>query len=232
KISIVLFDEIEKASDTLWNLMLGILDKATLTLGDNRTVDFSRAMIFMTSNIGAREMSAMMKPRLGFTGALSNPDDTEMARTGIEAACRKFTPEFINRIDKMVVFRPLGALDMHRILEIELDSVRQRIFNIDTQCRFVFTMTPSAKDFLLNEGTNIEYGARYLKRAIERLVVQPLSKLIASRQILRGDLIEIDYESHSPVLTFSRQDEGIAVTDMAGLVSSPLVTHAAFAAAS
>jgi ATP-dependent Clp protease ATP-binding subunit ClpB len=224
KMSIVLFDEIEKASDTLWNLLLGILDKATLTLGDNRTVDFSRAMIFMTSNIGAREMSALMKPRLGFAGSVSkNADSTDtteslsndMARSGIEAACRKFTPEFINRIDKMVVFRPLGSDDMQRILEIELNAVRHRIFNIDARCRFVFTMTPSGKQFLLNEGTNIEYGARHLKRAIERFVVQPLSRLIASGQILSGDLIQIDYRSNSESLIFNRQDEGLPLKEMA-----------------
>jgi len=239
KMSIVLFDEIEKASDTLWNLMLGILDKATLTLGDNRTVDFSRAMIFMTSNIGAREMSAMMKPRLGFAGPFSKGQEVtdtagslsnEMARTGIEAACRKFTPEFINRIDKMVVFKPLGGADMERILDIELNSVRQRVFNIATGCRFVFTMTPSAKQYLLDEGTNIEYGARHLKRTIERLVVQPLSKLIASGQILSGDLIDIDYDAESAI-TFSRQDEGMPLTDMAQLVGSAPVSYA-FAAAS
>src|SRR4030095_3738909 len=115
-------------------------------------------MIFMTSNIGAREMSALMKPRLGFTGPFSNhhvtadanePLSNEMARSGIEAACRKLPPEFINRIDKMVGFKPLGAGDMHRILDIERNSVRQRIFNIDTGCRFVFTMTPSGRQFLL-----------------------------------------------------------------------------------
>src|SRR4029453_17709500 len=100
KMSIVLFDEIEKASDTLWNLLLGILDKATLTLGDNSKVDFSRAMIFMTSNIGAREMSTLMKPRLGFVGPVENCDSSdisedlsiELTRGGVEAARRKFTP--------------------------------------------------------------------------------------------------------------------------------------------
>jgi ATP-dependent Clp protease ATP-binding subunit ClpA len=215
KMSIVLFDEIEKASDALWNLMLGILDKATLTLGDNSTVDFSRVMIFMTSNIGAREMNALMKPRLGFAAPaedcrnteIGEPLSNEMARSGIEAARRKFTPEFINRIDKMVVFKPLGTNDLNRILEIELNHVRQRVINNDDGRRFAFAVTPSGKQFLLNEGTNVEYGARYLKRAIERLVVQPLSRLIASGQILNGDVIQIDYRSQCSTLTFSRQDE-------------------------
>src|SRR6201993_643423 len=112
KLSFVLFDEIEKASDALWNLLLGILDKATLTLGDNRRVDFSNAMIFMTSNLGASEMGSLASPRLGFhvgscfesMGQL----DQRISRVGTEAARRKFTPEFINRLDKIVVFRSLG----------------------------------------------------------------------------------------------------------------------------
>src|SRR5262249_26626883 len=176
KMSIVLFDEIEKASDTLWNLLLGILDKATLTLGDNSKVDFSKAMIFMTSNIGAREMSTLLKPKLGFTGSFQNhlntiginePLSTEMARSGIEAACRRFTPAFINRLDKMVVLKPLGSSDLQQILDIELNSVRQRVFNIDSSRRFVFTVTASGQQFLLSEGTDIQYGARHLKRAIQ-----------------------------------------------------------------
>ena len=239
KVSIVLFDEIEKASDTLWNLMLGILDKATLTLGDNSKVDFSRALVFMTSNIGAREMNALMKPRLGFVSAAENdrnrdinePLSHEMARSGIAAACRKFTPEFINRIDKMVVFKPLGANDLNRILEIELNYVRQRVFNADEGRQFVFAVTESGKEFVLNEGTNVEYGARHLKRAIERLVVQPLSRLMASGQIQNGDLIQIDYGPQSSTLTFSRQDEGLASREMAQFVDSALVPQAAFAAA-
>jgi ATP-dependent Clp protease ATP-binding subunit ClpB len=240
KVSIVLFDEIEKASDTLWNLMLGILDKATLTLGDNSKVDFSRAMIFMTSNIGAREMNALMKPRLGFASPAENRGDTdineplsnEMARSGTEAACRKFTPEFINRIDKMVVFRPLCANDLNRILEIELNSVRQRVFNVNDGPRFVFAVTAAGRQFLLSEGTNVQYGARHLKRAIERLVVQPLSRLIASGQILDGDLIQIDYGPRSSTLTFSRQDEGLASREMVRFIDTPAVSQAAFAAAS
>src|SRR5438132_2261806 len=109
KLSFVLFDEIEKASDALWNLLLGVLDKATLTLGDNRKVDFSRAMIFMTSNLGASEMSALVSTKLGFAGVPTQAADDaqiskKMSRSGIEAARRKFTPEFMKRIDKVVVF--------------------------------------------------------------------------------------------------------------------------------
>jgi hypothetical protein len=133
KLTFVLFDEIEKASDALWNLLLRILDKATQTLGDNRKVDFSNALIFMTSNIGASEMSSLVSSKLGFH--VSMPDDsncslaltTRLSRTGIEAARRKFTPEFLNRLDKIVVFRALGNDELNKIIDIELERVQQRV---------------------------------------------------------------------------------------------------------
>jgi ATP-dependent protease Clp ATPase subunit len=229
KMSIVLFDEIEKANDAVWNLMLGILDKATLALGDNSKVDFSRTMVFMTSNIGAREMNAVMKPRLGFITAFANRREasevneswsTEMIRSGIDAARRKFTPEFINRIDKMVVFRPLTDMDLNRILELELNSVQERVLSADNGPRFVFSVKASGRHFLLSEGTNVEFGARHLKRAIDRLVVQPLSRLIASGQILDGNVIEIDYTAQSATLTFTRLDEGFCVPGLTGQFGS------------
>src|SRR6202021_2888086 len=148
KLSFVLFDEIEKASDALWNLLLGILDKGTLTLGDNRKVDFSRALIFMTSNLGASEMSALVNPRLGFNagecarqaqnGTVDEKLNGKMMRTGAEAARRKFTPEFINRLDKIVTFKPLGTNELRKILDIELNMVQQRILNTSPSQSFVF----------------------------------------------------------------------------------------------
>jgi ATP-dependent Clp protease ATP-binding subunit ClpB len=172
KVSFVLFDEIEKANDSLWNLLLGILDKAILTLGDNRKVDFSRAIIFMTSNLGATEMSALVSPRFGF-GASEQPDqfqrrpDNEdlsekIARTGLAAARKRFTPEFINRLDNIVTFRPLGADDLKQILDIELKMVHERIFNASPQRSFAFELTGAAKALLLTEGTDARYGARHL----------------------------------------------------------------------
>src|SRR5580700_6470156 len=142
KLSFVLFDEIEKASDALWNLLLGILDKGTLTLGDNRRVDFSRAMIFMTSNLGAAEMGSILKPHLGFAtseiernradGIVDDSLSGKLNRAGLEAARRKFTPEFMNRIDKTVVFRPLGERELRKILALELNVVQQRVFSSST----------------------------------------------------------------------------------------------------
>ena len=130
KLSFVLFDEIEKANDALWNLLLGILDKATLTVGDNTKVDFSNAFIFMTSNIGAAEMSLLVSPKLGFqvsTPGESNSAPTlkaKLSRIGTEAARRKFTPEFLNRLDRIVVFKSLGNEELNRIIDIELELVQ------------------------------------------------------------------------------------------------------------
>ena len=127
KLSFVLFDEIEKASDALWNLLLGVLDKATLTLGDNRRVDFSNAMIFMTSNLGAAEMSAILQPKLGFAANAVKMDEAQVSdkisRAGTEAARRRFTPEFMNRIDKIAVFHPLTEADLRQIVDLELSQV-------------------------------------------------------------------------------------------------------------
>jgi ATP-dependent Clp protease ATP-binding subunit ClpA len=240
KLSFVLFDEIEKASDALWNLLLGIMDKATLTLGDNRKVDFSRAMIFMTSNLGASEMSALMSPRLGFHAAVARENaangtvDEDMggklARSGVEAARRKFTPEFMNRLDKIVTFQPLGSSELKKILDIELNLVQQRIFNTSNDRAFVFTVSDSSKDFLLEQGTDLKYGARHLKRAIERLLVQPMSNLIATDQVRGGDWIRIDYNDSARALRFAREAEGLPVQDMARLVdTSVTIPAAAFA---
>jgi len=233
KVSFVLFDEIEKASDALWNLLLGILDKATLTLGDNRKVDFSKAMIFMTSNLGASEMNNILMPKLGFqapaardraaNGEVDSKTTDKMARTGVEAARRKFTPEFINRLDKIVTFQPLGSEQLKKILDIELNLVQQRIFNTSADRAFVFTCSDSSKNYLLEEGTDLKYGARHLKRAIERLLVQPMSNLIATEQVRGGDWIRVDLDDQGRQLSFAKEAEGLPVQDMAQLVDTSVV---------
>jgi ATP-dependent Clp protease ATP-binding subunit ClpB len=236
KLSFVLFDEIEKASDALWNLLLGILDKATLTLGDNRKVDFSRAMIFMTSNLGASEMSNIMNPRLGFNahvdreksnlGVVDDNMTVKIARSGVEAARKKFTPEFMNRLDKIVAFQPLGTEQLRKILDIELNLVQQRIFNTASDRAFVFTVSDSSKSFLLEEGTDLKYGARHLKRAIERLLVQPMSNLIATDQVRGGDWIRVDFDEGARCLQFAKEAEGLPVQDMARLVDTSVTIPA------
>ena len=213
KLTFVLFDEIEKASDALWNLLLGILDKATLTLGDNRKVDFSKALIFMTSNIGASEMSSLVSRKLGF-GAVPLCDSNcppaltaKLARAGVEAARRRFSPEFLNRLDKLVVFNALGNEELNMIIDVELELVQQRIQAAAGSKPFFINVTDSARKFLLAEGIDLRYGARPLKRAIERLLVQPLSNLMATGQIQCQDRIRITRSGESPSLTFFRETE-------------------------
>ena len=203
KLSFVLFDEIEKASDALWNLLLGILDKATLTLGDNRRVDFSRALVFMTSNLGASEINALLRPKLGFAVADVAPAALagKVAHAGTEAARRRFTPEFMNRIDRVVTFHPLGRPELDRILDIELDEIRSR-------ASLHFTLDAPARDLLIEEGTDARYGARHLKRAIERMLVHPLANLIATGQVQAGDRLRV--EGDRSMLVFSRESEELA----------------------
>lgn len=215
KLSLVLFDEIEKASDALWQLLLGILDKATLTLGDNRRVDFSRSIVIMTSNLGAREMSEMISGGIGFApkpGVVDSEVDQKIYRTALEAARRKFSPEFMNRIDKVVVFRSLRDEHLRQILEIELTAVQDRIMRGSGE-KFIFKCTEAAKQFLLDEGIDFKYGARHLKRAIERFLVFPLSNLVATGQIGLGDLLIVDYSPEIGKLTFSKESEGALIAD-------------------
>jgi ATP-dependent Clp protease ATP-binding subunit ClpB len=211
KLSFVLFDEIEKASDALWNLLLGILDKGTLTLGDGRRVDFSKAMVFMTSNLGAAAMESLMRPRLGFIMAAGDAARASKIETaGIEAARRKFSPEFINRLDKIVVFRPLGEAELRQVLEIELGMVQARTFRSTGAGPFTFNLTQAAKDYLLREGTDEKYGARYLKRAVERILVQPMANLVASGQVREGDVLCVDCSPDGPMV-FTVEAERVPV---------------------
>ena len=213
KLSILLFDEIEKASDSLWQLLLGILDKATLTLGDNRRVDLSQCIIIMTSNLGAGEMSNMVDGGLGFAQKPTQVDaafDDKINRSAVDAARRKFSPEFMNRIDKSVVFRTLRSEHLQQILEIELGMVQQRILMASAVNQFVFSCTPKVKSFLLHEGTDPKYGARHLKRAIERHIVFQLANLVATGQVKLGDFIRIDLSPEGKLM-FIKEAENAMV---------------------
>ena len=221
KLSFLLFDEIEKASDALWQLLLGMLDKATLTLGDNRKVDLSQTVIFLTSNLGSGEITDLMQGGMGFVQPGATPAaglDQKVERTATEAARRKFSPEFMNRLDKVVVFHPLQREQLQEVLDIELGQVQQRV--LDTaNGQFLFRVTPAGRDFLLQEGTDQRYGARHLKRAIERNVVYPLANLLATDQVNLGDLVCIDWDQNHNRLTFVREGEGALITNPAPLAA-------------
>jgi ATP-dependent Clp protease ATP-binding subunit ClpB len=213
KLSFLLFDEIEKASDALWQLLLGMLDKATLTLGDNRRVDLSQTVIFLTSNLGGGEITELMNGGMGFIQPKDKPSadlNEKVQRTAIEAARRKFSPEFMNRLDKVVVFHPLRREQLEEVLEIELGQVQQRVLET-AKGQFLFRVTNPGKEFLLQEGTDQRYGARHLKRAIERHVVYPLANLLATEQVHLGDLVCIDWDKSQDRLTFIREGENLAI---------------------
>ena len=213
KLSFLLFDEIEKASDALWQLLLGMLDKATLTLGDNRRVDLSQTVIFLTSNLGGGEITELMEGGMGFVRPPEKPAagfDEKIERTAVEAARRKFSPEFMNRLDKVVVFHPLRREQLERVLEIELGQVQQRVLET-AKGQFLFRVTDNGRNFLLQEGTDQRYGARHLKRSIERHVVYPLANLLATEQVHLGDLVCIDWNMEQECLTFTREGENLAI---------------------
>src|ERR1700692_2730280 len=209
KLSFLLFDEIEKASDALWQLLLGMLDKATLTLGDNRRVDLSQTVIFLTSNLGGSQIADLMHGGMGFI----QPKDKattglheKVQRTAVEAARRKFSPEFMNRLDKVVVFHPLKREELDEVLEIELRNVQKRVLDAATR-PFLFRITEEGRAFLLQEGTDQRYGARHLKRAIERYVVYPIARLLATAQVHQGDALVIDHHLGEEGLVFLRDKE-------------------------
>ncbi len=206
KLTLLLFDEIEKASESLWQLMLGILDKASLTLGDNTHVDLSQCLIFMTSNLGASEMSRLAEGGLGFVIQAPVEDahfDDKIKRTATEAARKKFSPEFMNRLDKVVVFNTLRPDQLEHILELELTKVQRRIAGAVGQNHFTFRCTPEIKQWLLREGTDPKYGARHLKRVIEKNIVYGLANLVATGQVKGGDRVSIGIKADGG-LTFAK----------------------------
>ncbi len=194
-ITLVLFDEIEKANDTLWQLLLGVLDKATLTLGDNQRVDFSRTVVVLTSNLGSKEINELFSGKIGFSGPETDSEgrlNQKIYRAALDAARRRFSPEFMNRIDKLVVFRSLSRDELRKIVEIELRGVQRRILDAAVDKPFVLSVSAGVKDLLLDEGWDSRFGARHLKRAIERHVIYPLSSLMATDQIRAGDRVSIE----------------------------------------
>lgn len=191
KLGIVLIDEVEKASDALWMLLLGILDKAILTLGDTSLVNFSQTIIVMTSNLGAKDISRLVLGKgLGYHPETVAPVDKEkLDDIAMNAARKHFSPEFINRIDYTVVFNALTEADVRQIMEIELGIVQRAMWNVG---KFLYQLSNAAKAKIMEEGFSKEYGARELKRAIEKKIRMPLARLIASGQIVAGDIIIVD----------------------------------------
>lgn len=188
--TVILFDEIEKASDSLWNLLLGVLDKATLTTGTNEQVDFTKTIIIMTSNVGASELDK--DNSLGFNAGEQVIDDLKMADIATAAARRKFMPEFLNRLDHIITFKSLTREDLNRILGLELDKVQNRIIE-GSNIVFELRVNDGAFFQLLEAGYDKRYNARHLVRAVDKYVSNPLTRLVATDQVFNNDIVEIDY---------------------------------------
>jgi ATP-dependent Clp protease ATP-binding subunit ClpB len=191
----ILLDEIEKASDALWNLLLGILDKGTLTLGTNEQVDLTKTIIVMTSNVGSKELAAKAGDSaiLGFLPPEIPEVPTErLKEISISAAKRQFMPEFLNRLDQIVMFNVLTRDNIGEILQLELTKLQANVVtNAKTHVGII--VTPAAKDQIISEGYDRKYGARYLKRAIEKRVSLPVTRFISTRQVEDCDKIIVDY---------------------------------------
>jgi len=202
KVSFVLFDEIEKASDALWNLLLGILDKGILTLGNNEVVDFSNTMIFMTSNLGVTEVNKTFsgKASMGFSHKEYSPSKGTKDDIIKAAMIKNFSPEFINRIDKISIYDSLGKEEIAKILDLELDKIRDRVL---AGHYMDFTFSNEAKLWISNKGVDYKYGARYLKRCLQVNVVNSVCNLINSCQATEGNTIVVDYIEGDDGLTFS-----------------------------
>ena len=204
-LSLILFDEIEKAAPSMTRLLLGVLDKAVLRLGDNATVNFERTMIFLTSNLGANSMRKMLRPNFGFE-QMAGPDECaksakKLEGIGMNAVKRKFSPEFVNRIDAVITYQPLGAKALATIIDQQIVMLARHIENRLMERAFEIAVSDSARAFLLKKGTSDEYGARELKRTILRHVTQPLAAMVASGAVLPGDVVEVDAAEDGEKLT-------------------------------
>ena len=195
-LSLVLFDEIEKAAPSLGRLLLGVLDKGVLHLGDNTMVNFENSLIFLTSNLGAKEMAQEIRPEFGFGAALGTPQGglrRKLERIALGAVRKRFSPEFVNRIDAVVTYEPLGQESLSSILDQQIDDFQSHVCNRLGAGAFAVDVPQKSRQFLLAEGTSAEYGARELKRTLHRRLIQPMAALVASDRIRPGATVRLDY---------------------------------------
>ncbi|MGJ5815034.1 AAA family ATPase [Paludibaculum fermentans] len=209
-LSIVLLDEIEKAAPSMRRLLLGVLDKAALKLGDNTTVNFERSLIFMTSNLGAREMMVELHDRFGLASALpSRADARTLCRISTGAVRRRFSPEFVNRVDVMLTYQPLDRAATEQILDLQIEALERHIEQRLGAAAFRLEVTRPARDFLIESGTSAEYGARELKRAIHRHLIQPMAKLVLDQAIEAGEVLSIAVGEDGSTLRFESKCRGV-----------------------
>jgi ATP-dependent Clp protease ATP-binding subunit ClpA/ActR/RegA family two-component response regulator len=205
-LALVLFDEIEKAAHSITKLLLGILDKGILHLGDNTTVNFEKSLIFFTSNLGAREMMKEINPNIGFQSATAKSAidlTTRLESIALGAVRKRFSPEFVNRIDAVVTYNPLNAEAIEIILDHDLRALQDHVNLRLGERYFSIDVTREAKQFLLNKGISQEYGARELKRTIHRQLTQPLATMVARGEILPGARVTVSLKEASETLSIA-----------------------------
>ena len=203
-LTLVLFDEIEKAAPSLAQLLLGVLDKATLRLGDGAEVNFEKSLIFLTSNLGARDMLSELQPTLGFDTEPRRPGadlSAHLERVGLRAVQRHFSPEFVNRIDAVITYRPLGNESLVAILEQHVVELQRHVQNRLGSRSFDIEVAPAARFFMLEKGTSMEYGARELKRIIHVHLTQPLAAMVANGEVTPGAQVTVDLHEDGDHLT-------------------------------
>lgn len=214
-VSIVLFDEVEKAAPSMTRLLLGILDKATLRLGDGTTVNFEKTLIFLTSNLGAQNMARELNPDFGFESLVARQSSRQPRKLdgiAMTAVRKQFSPEFVNRIDSVITYQPLGSEALNAILDQQIRDLQDHLDRRLGDCTFHLEVVPRARRFLLEKGTSQEYGARELKRIMQRELIQPLASLITAGEIQPGGHIRVHV---------SARKEKLTLNDASGDVSAP-----------
>ena len=213
-LSIILFDEIEKAHPSVWDALLGILEDGMLTLGDNSTTDFTRSIILMTSNVGSREMGEFLERRpMGFHREADavEKDSADVTDLALAAAKKEFPFEFLNRFDEIMVYSALEREHLGQIFDKFLAHIHERALE-QAGVPLLIRVSPEAKDLVIERGTDLRFGARPLRRAMERELVDPLSRFIASQKLLPGDIVEVERESDQLVFYRSLKVSGAVIS--------------------
>lgn len=207
-LTLVLFDEIEKASPSLIRLLLGILDKGRLRLGDNTEVNFEKSLIFFTSNLGAREMMKEINPEIGFQAAfpkLRTELTGKLENIALGAVRKRFSPEFVNRIDAIVTYQPLDQGSLEAILEHDIKALQVHVNSRLGERCFEIEVTPASRQFLLRKGVSQQYGARELKRTMHRELTQPLATMVARGDVTPGALVRVSSAEGSESLAITSE---------------------------
>jgi len=194
-LSLVLFDEIEKAAPSMTRLLLGVLDKGLLRLGDNSTVNFEKSVVFLTSNLGAREMMREINPEFGFQSVKSSVRHdltSKLQHIGMVSVRKRFSPEFVNRIDAIITYQPLSVESLSAILDKQITDLQNHVNTRLGNRSFTLDVPFEARQFLLRNGTSAEYGARELNRTIHRHLTQPLATLVATNQVSPGARVLVE----------------------------------------